>query len=215
MQILHSLSGRCWMKKSGLEVEPKSDHQILIIDDDEGMSYTIARMVEEAGYVADTAFLLETGLKKALTGDYDVVFLDVRLPDGNGLEIIPKIRSIAFAPEIIIITAYGEQGGADLALKSGAWDYLQKPAEIRTMELSSDLTLILPFPLIQQLRCGLLTICLLNGFPKLQKIVEVPLQLFAAAADASGANDHAHPLRNFQLTHRFAQVVPVFALDAS
>jgi two-component system NtrC family response regulator len=136
MQILHSLSGRCWMKKSELDTEPKSDHQILIIDDDEGMSYTIARMVEEAGYLADTAFRLETGLKKALTGNYDVVFLDVRLPDGNGLEIIPKIRSIAFAPEIIIITAYGEQGGADLALKSGAWDYLQKPADIRTMELS-------------------------------------------------------------------------------
>jgi len=99
------------MKKSELDTEPKPDRQILIIDDDEGMSYTIARMVEEAGYLADTAFRLETGLKKALTGNYDVVFLDVRLPDGNGLEIIPKIRSIDFAPEIIIITAYGEQGG--------------------------------------------------------------------------------------------------------
>lgn len=124
------------MKNVQPETESKSDHQILIIDDDEGMSYTISRMVEEAGYVADTAFLLETGLNKALTGNYDVVFLDVRLPDGNGLEIIPKIRSIALAPEIIIITAYGEQDGADLALKSGAWDYLPKPADIRTMELS-------------------------------------------------------------------------------
>ncbi len=124
------------MKKFPPETEYRPDHRILIIDDDEGMSYTISRMAEEAGYLADTAFLLETGLKKALTGNYDVVFLDVRLPDGNGLEIIPKIRSIAFAPEIIIITAYGEQGGADLALKSGAWDYLQKPADIRTMELS-------------------------------------------------------------------------------
>ncbi len=136
MQILHSLSGRCWMNETQPEIESKTDRQILIIDDDEGMSYTISRMVEEAGYLADTAFLLEAGLKKALTGKYDVVFLDVRLPDGNGLEIIPKIRSIAFAPEIIIITAYDEQGGADLALKSGAWDYLQKPADIRTMELS-------------------------------------------------------------------------------
>jgi len=117
-----------------MEQKPKS--RILIIDDDEGMSYTLVRMVEEAGFLADAAFRLTEGLKKALTGHYDVVFLDVRLPDGNGIEIIPKIRSIPFPPEIIIITAYGEPGGADLALKSGAWDYLQKPSDIRTMELS-------------------------------------------------------------------------------
>ena len=86
-------------------LEQKPKYRILIIDDDEGMSYTLVRMVEEAGYLSDTAFRLYDGLKKALTGDYDVVFLDVRLPDGNGIEIIPKIRSIEFPPEIIIITA--------------------------------------------------------------------------------------------------------------
>ncbi len=113
-----------------------SSHKILVIDDDEGMSYTLIRMVEEAGHFADAAFNLKEGLKKAMSGNYDVVFLDVRLPDGNGLDIIPDIRSIVFPPEIIIITAYGEKGGADLALRSGAWDYLEKPADIGTMELS-------------------------------------------------------------------------------
>ncbi len=127
---------RYWMEAMKTEIKSKPAHRILIIDDDEGMSYTIARMVEEAGYFADTAFRLKEGLKMARTGNYDVVFLDVRLPDGNGLEIIPQLRSISFAPEIIIITAFGEQGGADLALKNGAWDYLQKPADLRTMELS-------------------------------------------------------------------------------
>ncbi|MEJ2286793.1 MAG: sigma-54 dependent transcriptional regulator [Desulfobacterales bacterium] len=110
--------------------------KILIIDDDEGMSYTLARMVEEAGYAADAAYRLRDGLKKVESGAYDVVFLDVRLPDGNGIDIIPTIRSIPFPPEIIIITAFGERGGADLALKNGAWDYLQKPADLQTMELS-------------------------------------------------------------------------------
>ncbi|THB75257.1 MAG: sigma-54-dependent Fis family transcriptional regulator [Desulfobacteraceae bacterium] len=116
--------------------ELESGQQVLIIDDDEGMSYTLVRMVEEAGLNPDTAFRLEEGLEKALSGRFDVVFLDVRLPDGNGIEIIPKIRSIDFPPEIIIITAYGEKGGADLALKNGAWDYLQKPSDLTTMELS-------------------------------------------------------------------------------
>jgi len=113
-----------------------SQYKILIIDDDEGMSYTLARMVEEAGHQADAAFTIKKGLDKAISGNYDVVFLDVRLPDGNGLDIIQDIRSISFPPEIIIITAYGEKGGADLALRSGAWDYLAKPSDIGTMELS-------------------------------------------------------------------------------
>ena len=116
--------------------EIETSYKILIIDDDEGMSYTLVRMVEEAGHLAETAFNLKKGLEKATSGNYDVVFLDVRLPDGNGLDIIPDIRSIAFPPEIIIITAYGEKGGADLALKSGVWDYLDKPSNIGTMELS-------------------------------------------------------------------------------
>lgn len=124
------------MENSQTDLKTDTSPRILIIDDDEGMSYTLARMVEEAGYTADTAYRLKEGLKKVESGAYDVVFLDVRLPDGNGIEIIPTIRSIPFPPEIIIITAFGERGGADLALKNGAWDYLQKPADLQTMELS-------------------------------------------------------------------------------
>jgi two-component system, NtrC family, response regulator len=124
------------VENSRIDLKTDTNPRILIIDDDEGMSYTLARMVEEAGYEADTAYRLKDGLKKVESGAYDVVFLDVRLPDGNGIEIIPTIRSIPFHPEIIIITAFGERGGADLALKNGAWDYLQKPADLQTMELS-------------------------------------------------------------------------------
>lgn len=124
------------MKNNQFRLNKGNIPWILIIDDDEGMSYTLARMVEEAGFKSDTAFRLKDGLTKTKSNKYDVVFLDVRLPDGNGIDIIPKIRSIPFAPEIIIITAYGEKGGADLALKSGAWDYLQKPADLQTLELS-------------------------------------------------------------------------------
>jgi two-component system NtrC family response regulator len=124
------------VEKSRFDLKTDDKPRILIIDDDEGMAYTLARMVEEAGYAVDTAYRLKEGLKKAESGNYDVVFLDVRLPDGNGIDIIPTIRSIPFPPEIIIITAFGERGGADLALKNGAWDYLQKPAELQTMELS-------------------------------------------------------------------------------
>ena len=109
---------------------------ILIIDDDKGMSYTLTRMVRESGHWAETAFTLDDGLRQIRGGDFDVVFLDVRLPDGSGLDIIPKIQAMTFPPEIIIITAFGEKNGAAEALRSGVWDYIEKPARIDTMKLS-------------------------------------------------------------------------------
>ncbi len=108
---------------------------VLIIDDDEGVSYTLSRIVDELGHRSVAAFSLKDGLKEAASGKFDVVFLDVRLPDGNGLGIIPGIQAVDFPPEIIIITAYGDVGGAELALKSGVWDYIQKPSKINEMKL--------------------------------------------------------------------------------
>jgi len=109
---------------------------ILIIDDDKGMSYTLSRMVGESGHSAETASTLYNGLNLVRSGEFDVVFLDVRLPDGIGLDIIPQIQALTFPPEIIIITAFGEKNGAAEALKCGVWDYIEKPARIDTLKLS-------------------------------------------------------------------------------
>ncbi len=108
---------------------------VLIIDDDEGMSYTLTRMVEETGNHPEAVLTLADGLKRAQSKTFDVVLLDVHLPDGNGLSIIPKLQELPTPPEIIIITAYGEPCGAELAIKSGVWDYIEKPASINKMKL--------------------------------------------------------------------------------
>lgn len=110
--------------------------EILIIDDDKDMSFTLCRMVEGMGHAPADAFTLKEGLEKAAAARFDVVFLDVRLPDGNGLGIIPKLQENPSSPEIIIVTAYGDPGGAELALKSGVWDYLPKPLSLNEMRLS-------------------------------------------------------------------------------
>jgi two-component system NtrC family response regulator len=117
-------------------IEEPGRANILIIDDDKGMSYTLSRMVQETGHSAQTAFTINEGMSIAQTRDFDVIFLDVKLPDGNGLDIIPNIQALPFPPEIIIITAFGEKNGASKALKSGVWDYIEKPARIDTMKLS-------------------------------------------------------------------------------
>jgi two-component system, NtrC family, response regulator len=109
--------------------------EILIIDDDKIMSYTLTRMVQHLGHKAFTAFTLQEGVNHAMGHPFDAILLDVRLPDGNGLEIIPKLKATASSPEIIIITAYGDSFGAELALNSGVWDYIEKPLRINEMKL--------------------------------------------------------------------------------
>ena len=61
--------------------------------------------------------------------------LDVQLPDGNGLEALPAIRTREHSPEVIIITGVGDCSGAELAIKSGAWDYIEKPSSVHNMSL--------------------------------------------------------------------------------
>jgi two-component system NtrC family response regulator len=124
------------MKAEKPRIEAHGRASILIIDDDKGMSYTLSRMVQETGHSAQTAFTIDEGMAVAQARDFDVVFLDVKLPDGNGLDMIPHIQALPFPPEIIIITAFGEKNGASKALKSGVWDYIEKPARIDTMKLS-------------------------------------------------------------------------------
>jgi len=109
--------------------------EILIIDDDEGMSYTLSSLVKQLGHQVTCAQTLSEGVKKAALGLFDVVFLDVQMPDGNGLDVLPKIRETFSRPEVIIISAYGDPDGAEIAIKNGAWDYIEKPASIKEMSL--------------------------------------------------------------------------------
>ena len=67
--------------------------------------------------------------------------------------------------------------------------------------------------LIEQLWCRLLRLGSLNCLPQLYEVIQVPLQFFCATADSNRTNDHAHALRDVELTHRFAQLIPVFTLD--
>jgi two-component system, NtrC family, response regulator len=109
--------------------------KVLIIDDDQMMSEILADMVKRLGHEVECAHTLGQGHSLAALSDYDIVFLDVFLPDGNGLEALPKLRSIRSCPEVIIITGSGDPFGAALAIKNGAWDYIQKPSSIEGMTL--------------------------------------------------------------------------------
>ncbi|QJB55051.1 sigma-54 dependent transcriptional regulator [Pseudodesulfovibrio sp. zrk46] len=110
--------------------------QVLIIDDDFEICETMESLITRLTHQCDAAHSLDEGLQKIRVNSYDVVFLDVRLPDGNGLDILPEIMGLSMPPEVIILTGKGDPDGAELAIKGGVWDYLLKPSSVREISLT-------------------------------------------------------------------------------
>lgn len=109
--------------------------KILIIDDNEEIVETLSQNFMRMGHKVSSAFLLNEGVEKARSEAFDVVFLDLMLPDGYGLDQLPLIQSSEAMPEVIIITGYGDPDSAELALKKKAWDYIQKPFSLESIRL--------------------------------------------------------------------------------
>jgi two-component system NtrC family response regulator len=108
---------------------------ILIIDDDAYMSEMLSDLVKQMGHKADLAPTLSKGFQMVASGDYDVVYLDVMLPDGSGLDLLPRLQQVKSSPEVIIITAFGNPGGAETAIQCGAWDYIEKASSLAMLTL--------------------------------------------------------------------------------
>jgi two-component system NtrC family response regulator len=108
---------------------------IMIIDDDPLICETISNVVKRMGHEAACAYSLKEGLEMLGSRLIDVVFLDVRLPDGSGLEALPQFQSAPSLPEVIILTGYGDPDGAELAMRHGVWDYIQKPSTVDALIL--------------------------------------------------------------------------------
>ena len=110
--------------------------RILIIDDEETMCQSMSLVGKRAGHDTVCENTLLGGLAKAASEPFDIVFLDVRMPDGNGLELLPRLAQSPSHPEIIIMTGYGDPLGAELAINSGAWDYIEKGSSVKDITLS-------------------------------------------------------------------------------
>ncbi len=109
---------------------------ILIIDDDRLVRDSLRQVVEKMDHTAAVAASVAEALELVPNGSFDLVFCDVRMPDGSGLDVLPKIRAADPPPEVIIITGYGDPDGAELAIRKGAWDYVEKPLSVRDVMLS-------------------------------------------------------------------------------
>lgn len=108
---------------------------ILLIDDDLGNHHILRRIGSKMGHEVFTAVNLASGYSLAEQVLPDVIFLDVMLPDGIGLDSISKLKALPCAPEIIVMTAFADAGGAEQALSLGAWEYTQKGMSLDAIRL--------------------------------------------------------------------------------
>ena len=100
--------------------------KILIIDDEEQLRRLMARIIGLEGYEVAEAPDCASGMKTLRRYDPDVVLCDVKLPDGNGVEMVSRIKEAAPATEVILLTAYGNIPDGVQAIKNGAFDYITK-----------------------------------------------------------------------------------------
>jgi two-component system NtrC family response regulator len=99
---------------------------ILIIDDEEKLRHLLARIIKSEGFEVLEAADLKSGFKKLEHNAIDVVLCDVKLPDGNGVDFVQKIKASFPLTEVVLLTAFGKISDGVQAMKNGAFDYIVK-----------------------------------------------------------------------------------------
>ena len=158
---------------------------ILIVDDDNMLAEMLKTQLQRSGHQAKIAPTLARGVDLAQQGMFDVIFLDVQLPDGNGLDVFPRFAEVSSTPQIIIMTGIGDPDGAKKAIQSGAWSYLEKPHVrrdlllplTRALQYREEIQKISPTPVVLK-RDGLI-----GKSPALLRCIDQLAK--AAASDAS------------------------------
>jgi two-component system sensor histidine kinase/response regulator len=107
-----------------LEATPE---KILVIDDERGIQRGCARALEPAGYQVEVVGTIAEGREKLEQVDFALVLLDVMLPDGQGIELLPAIKEQDPDTVVVIITGFATVELAVQAIKQGAYDFIAKP----------------------------------------------------------------------------------------
>jgi DNA-binding NtrC family response regulator len=100
---------------------------ILIVDDEDNLRRTLALILQREGYTVTTAASVMEARGCILAAKFDLVFLDLKLPDASGLTLLPEMRSQYPDMPVLILTAHDKLGAALEAVRGGARDYLLKP----------------------------------------------------------------------------------------
>jgi len=120
--------------------------KILIIDDELSQLESLEMFLNEKGYQVACATSGSEGLEKNTTFKPDIIILDIRLPDMDGLEVLHELKSKHNSRSVIIITAFHDMDITISAMKGGACEYIPKPIDIEELERAIDRALKLESP---------------------------------------------------------------------
>ena len=106
-----------------------ADRSLLLVDDDKVFLTRLARAMEARGYEVQAAETVREGLSLVASAPPAFAVIDMRLQDGNGLDVISELKRCRPDARGIVLTGYGNIASAVMAVKTGAFDYLAKPAD--------------------------------------------------------------------------------------
>ncbi len=109
--------------------DPRADKSLLILDDDEPFLRRLSRAMKKRGFEVTAAETVAAGRAAATAHPPAYAVVDMRLEDGNGLDLVEMLRERRPDSRIVVLTGYGAIATAVAAVKIGAWDYLSKPAD--------------------------------------------------------------------------------------
>ena len=118
----------------GLKITDFEDRSLLIVDDDDPLRMRLARAMEKKGFQVKDAKTVENAVKMVISSPPKFALVDLRLEDGNGLDVVKEINKVKKDSRIVMLTGYGNLPTAVAAVKSGAIDYMAKPVDADDVE---------------------------------------------------------------------------------
>jgi two-component system response regulator HydG len=101
--------------------------EILLVEDDVAFSEMLKQFLKRHKYIVDVSYNIKNALQQIEKKNYDLVFTDLRLPDGDGITLLKKIKLSTHNSPVVLMTSYAEVSTAVQAMKQGAFDYISKP----------------------------------------------------------------------------------------
>lgn len=107
-----------------------SQPRVLVVDDDSLVSWALGKALSTQPLLVDTAATASEGLAFVRERSYDIAFLDIQLPDGDGLDLLPAFRALAPRTRFVMLSCAGSEGNRQRAFEGGAWQFVAKPFEL-------------------------------------------------------------------------------------
>ena len=133
-QLIITISNSMLEVKKIRKLSEFKDNSLLIVDDDNPFRERLSRSMEKKGFKVSQAEGVKKGIEAVRINKPAFAVVDLRLNDGNGLEVVKEIQNSNSKSRIIMLTGYGNISTAVAAIKEGAIDYLSKPADADDIE---------------------------------------------------------------------------------